>query len=361
MEKYVQTMIEQEPIRVMVVDDSSFMRQLISDILNSHERIEVVASASDGMIALQKIKQFKPDVVTLDVEMPKMGGIDTLQALNEQCPTPVIMLSSFTQKGAEITVKALELGAIDFLQKPSVSVQTLDVENLKADLVKKVMLAANLQRHTTNLKYATRTSTAFSHQPEKLKTTKARILVIGSSTGGPKALQQVIPSIPADFPLPVLIVQHMPPRFTTSLAERLNSSSKINVKEAEHGDPLEPGLALLAPGNFHMEVDTYGAIRLTQDPIHCGVRPAIDKTLFSVVKYYGGSVLSVILTGMGHDGLEGVRLIKRLKGRCIAEDESTCVVYGMPKSIVEEDLADSIVPIQQVAERILSTLSQWQY
>lgn len=354
-------MSTESKIKVLVVDDSAFMRHLIQDMLCDHPEIEVVDCVSDGLMALRRIRILRPDVVTLDVEMPRLNGIDTLQRINEECPTPVIMMSAFTQKETEITIKALQLGAIDFLQKPSLGTQNFNTENLKAELCKKIIMAARLHRHHRHIKSNRPLAVSIASPTDilALKYTKAKAIVIGSSTGGPKALQEVIPALPKDLPIPILIVQHMPPGFTSSLALRLNSSGGIPVKEAKHGDPLEPGVAFIAPGDYHMEVDCYHAIRLHQAPPQCSVRPSADVTLISVAKHFSGQVLGVILTGMGFDGMEGIGTLKKLGGRCIAEDESTCVVYGMPKAVIERQWADAIVPLPQVANEMVRQLIRW--
>lgn len=349
-------------IKVLVVDDSAFMRHLIQDMLRDHTEIEVVDSVSDGLIALRRIRSLRPDVVTLDVEMPHLNGIETLKRINEECPTPVIMMSAFTQKETETTIRALQLGAIDFLQKPSLATQNINTEHLKSELCKKIIMAARLRRHQRQIK-PNRPLTSLQSSPTDLlalKTTAIKAIVIGSSTGGPKALQEVLPALPKELPVPVLVVQHMPPGFTASLAMRLNSSGGMPVKEAKHGDPLEPGVVFMAPGDYHMEIDSYNAIRLHQAPPQCSVRPSADVTLASAARHFSGKVLGVILTGMGFDGMEGISTLKKLGGKCIAEDESTCVVYGMPKAVIERHLADVVVPLPQIANEIMRQLLRWQ-
>lgn len=366
-----------EKVRVLVVDDSAFMRKMITDMLQSDPQIEVLGTARNGLDAWEKIKQFKPDIITLDVEMPQMDGLQLLEKLMAENPFPVIMLSSLTQNGAEATMRALSLGAVDFISKPSGSI-SLDIEKVKLELINKVKMGAkvNTSKVKTNLiskikPKATdlaRTGPPVSSKqkgawPAKIQTASSlpkgsvnRIVAIGTSTGGPRALQEVIPKLPADLPAAVLIVQHMPKGFTHSLAERLNQQSKIRVKEGAEGDRIENGLAILAPGGYHMTLERGGIIGLNQDPPIWGVRPAVDVLFKSIAQNYPAQVITVVLTGMGHDGAEGVAVLKEKKAKSIAEDKSTCVVYGMPKSVVDKGLADKILPLHQVAEGIIQLL-----
>lgn len=379
-----------EKIKVLVVDDSAFMRKVIADMLVSDPQIEVIGTARNGLDALEKIKQKKPDLITLDLEMPKMNGLEFLEKLMVENPLPVIMISSLTHAGTDATIKALSLGAVDFIPKPSGSI-SLDIEKIKNDLLNKVKVGAkiNLSRVNPNLAVKFKPSpplpspvksdsikvggevqtiepinkVKIEAKPPQIKpissfprTNIQRIVAIGTSTGGPRALQEVIPKLPADLPAAVLIIQHMPKGFTHSLAERLNQQSKIRVKEGQFGDRLENGLAILAPGGYHMTLEKGGVIGLNQDAPVWGVRPAVDLLLESIAKNYSGQVLSVILTGMGHDGAEGVAMLKELGGKAIAEDKSTCVVYGMPKSVVDKGLADKILPLHQIAEGITQLL-----
>lgn len=335
-------------INVLVVDDSSLMRRMIIDILIRHPRINVIGFAMDGKMALSQIERLKPDVITLDVEMPFMNGLETLKAIQHIKSISTIMLSSLTKKGADITIQALELGAVDFIQKPE---NTNDLNVIAEELVTKVLMAADLTR--TNQVPAQRTEVPL------LKSNKAgriRTVVIGSSTGGPQALKEVIPYMPEDLPAKLLIVQHMPPKFTDMLAQRLDKASSITVKEAKDGDPLEPKKALLAPGNYHMCVDINNRIKLNQEPPVWGVRPSVDMTLASAAKIYKEDLICVILTGMGHDGSQGAGIVKKFGGYCIAEDKSTCVIYGMPKSVIDAGYADEIVPLHKIASAIVKAV-----
>jgi len=316
-----------------------------------------VGTARDGIDALEKVEALRPDVITLDVEMPRMDGLEFLRQLMATRPTPVVMLSSLTQEGADTTVEALALGAVDFAGKPQ---RLTTIHQISDDLLVKVKRAARARviPSTTSRRaiVAEPGPTAISSVRAGARGTWQNVLVIGSSTGGPRALRQVLSGLPADLPVPVLIVQHMPPGFTRSLAANLDQCSPLRVREAADGDALERSLALVAPGGYHMMPTREGVIRLDQGPTVNGVRPSVDVTLLGTVAVYGSRVLAVVLTGMGHDGLDGAMALKRAGGVVLAEHESTCVVYGMPRSIVEAGLADEVAPIDQMADAILRRL-----
>ncbi|MCS7220756.1 MAG: chemotaxis response regulator protein-glutamate methylesterase [Anaerolineae bacterium] len=346
-------------VRVLVVDDSAFMRVMISRLLGQDPALEVVGVARDGEEALAQVKALCPDVITLDVEMPKMGGLEFLSRLMAYRPTPVVMLSSLTQAGAEITVEALGLGAVDFVPKPS---QATAIHQVANELVTKVKRASK----------AKVTPLPPSREPERLRSpldsarfaqvtaevaSWDRVLIIGASTGGPRALRHVLKALPGDLPAAVLIVQHMPPGFTRSLAQHLDQCAALQVREAVAGDRLERGVALVAPGGYHMIPDRDGGIRLDQGPAVNGVRPSVDVTLLGAAAVHGGRAIAVVLTGMGHDGTDGARALKRAGGIVLAEHESTCVVYGMPRSVIEAGLADEVVPLDQMAEAIIRHLN----
>ncbi len=349
-------------IKVMVVDDSAFMRKVISEILSEEDDIEVIAKARNGVDALKKLEEEKPDVITLDVEMPQMNGIEFLENLMAKHPLPVIMLSKLTSEESKIAVKALELGAFDFVAKPSGSI-SLDIETVKEELLAKIRLAAESSIKET-LKNQTRKQKTIKNKASKrrkkadiIKGSKGeKLVVIGASTGGPKALKEVITLLPENFSVPVLIIQHMPPGFTASLAERLNNRSAITIKEAEAGDKLEAGTALLAPGNYHMILES-NKIKLSQEEKLHNVRPSVDKTIESVVKNFEGGIVGVLLTGMGSDGAKGLELIKEVGGETVAQDKATSVVYGMPKAAVELGAADKVLPIHKIAEEIVGLIS----
>ncbi len=345
---------QKEPmVRVLVVDDSAFARLSIIKQLRSDPEIETVGFARDGIEALEKIKELKPDVVTLDVEMPRMGGLETLERIMSEEPTPVVMLSSLTDKGTEITIRALELGAIDFFLKSS-RATSVGLYGLSNDLNTKVKLSARAGR--ARIQVITKRM-GMLPQPKKFSkrhfSTLSRVVVIGSSTGGPGALYELIPNLPADIPASVLVVQHMPPVFTKSLADRLNELSQVEVKEGEPGDVVREGRVLIAPGNYHMVMKMDHKIGTNQKPPVLGLRPSVDITMQSVAQVFGAPTIGVVLTGMGSDGTKGAAAIKAAGGKIAAQDEATCVVYGMPRSVAESGNADRIVPLPHMADEII--------
>lgn len=347
-----------ERVRVLVVDDSAFARSTISKMLNTDPQIEVVGVARDGIEALEQVKSLKPSVVTLDVTMPRMDGLTALGHIMAECPTPVVMLSALTGEQTHATIEALELGAVDFFLKPSAISPAGSDGTGSSDLMAKVKMAATvpairLRPRARSLSNKKRVESRNGHTR-----VKSKVLVIGASTGGPRALSQIIPEIPEDIHAAILIVQHMPAGFTRSLSERLNNASQIKVKEAEEGDSLAVGTALLAPGGHHMVVEKSGKIVLNQNPLVCGVRPSVDVTMESVAQAYGAATRAVVLTGMGSDGTTGAALIRKAGGEVVVEHESTCAVYGMPRSIVESGNANKIVPLSEVAEEIIRMCSR---
>jgi two-component system, chemotaxis family, protein-glutamate methylesterase/glutaminase len=343
-------------VRVLVVDDSAFMRKVLTDLLQSDPSITVIGTARDGNDAIEKSVSLEPDVITLDIEMPKLDGYGALREIMARRPTPVVIVSSLTREGAEATVRALALGAVDFLAKPSGSI-SLNMHIAREELVAKVKGAAGatprFRRIMGDLPAIRREAKVARLPMQAGSPLPGRLVVIGCSTGGPGALHQIIPRLPADLPAGVLIVQHMPSGFTKSLAQRLDEISAIHVKEAEEGDRVANGLVLLAPGGYHMLLDRDGLVRLNQEPPMHGVRPAADKTFESVLAHWGSRLVGVILTGMGYDGAKGMMSVKRQGGRTIAEDASTCVVYGMPKVVVEMGMADQVLPVHEIAEAIV--------
>jgi len=336
-------------IRALIVDDSAFMRYTLQHYFSSYEDIEVVGLASDGLEAIEQVEALHPDVVTLDVEMPRLDGLGALREIMQKRPTPVVMLSTLTKEGADVTVEALSLGAVDFVTKPTRSV---GVHQVLDELVEKVRQAARahvrLRRWRTPPKR--QESKPEGRPPQKL-------VVIGSSTGGPGALHEVLTQLPGDLPAAVVVVQHMPPNFTRSLAERLDELSAVAVKEAATGDHLRTGHVLIAPGDFHLTLTGKGEVVLGKGPRVNGVRPAADVTMMSAAATFRHRTVGVVLTGMGHDGLDGARAIKQTGGQIIAQDEDTCVVYGMPRSVVEAGLADAVLPIDQIADGIVKMVS----
>jgi two-component system chemotaxis response regulator CheB len=344
-------------VRVIVVDDSAFARLAITRELKTAGGVSVIESARDGLEAIEKIKRLKPDVVTLDVEMPNMDGLAALERIMVECPTPVVMLSSLTGEGTRATMRALELGAVDFFLKHTLA-NPVGGANDASDLRSKIITASKA-------KVLPREQGKTPSLPErkekpgksiKMLRPARKVVVIGSSTGGPKALYQVVPNIPAEIPAAILIVQHMPPGFTNSLASRLNELSRVFVKEADPGDQLFNGMAFVAKGGYHMVVEKGGVLALNQSPPVCGVRPSVDVTMMSAADTFASSVLGVVLTGMGSDGTQGSGKIKAHGGRIIAQDESTCIVWGMPKSVVESGYADRVLPLPQVADGITEAL-----
>ena len=332
-------------VSVLVVDDSAVMRKIIVDILSSDPEIKVLEKASDGEEAVRKAREYKPDVITMDIEMPVLDGISALKRITDENPIPVIMLSAHSKEGSDRTLEAMKAGAVDFILKPSGEIST-DLDKLKDEIIKKVKSAAQAKVKKFESKAQVKAHT-FSD-------TRKKVIVIGSSTGGPQTLEALLTELPKNIPVPILIVQHMPPDFTRSLAERLNSISQIEIREAKEGDMLQNGVALIAPGGFHMELVSEvegmeGVIKLNTLPHELGVRPNANRLFKSVVKIFGENTIGVVLTGMGMDGTEGSRAIKDAKGTVVAEAEESCVIYGMPKSVVDENLADLVVPLENMA------------
>ncbi|MCC6444588.1 MAG: chemotaxis response regulator protein-glutamate methylesterase [Armatimonadetes bacterium] len=348
-------------IRVLIADDSAFMRRIITDILAEDPQIEVAAVARDGQEALEKARETRPDVITLDIEMPRMDGIAALSAIMKERPVPVVMISTLTREGTEATLRCLELGAVDFIPKPT-GLLSPEAARMKEQLVIKIKTAA-VARLLASLN-APKPAAPAPSPPRSVPAPRPsvgkghmRLVVIGTSTGGPRALQEVIPRLPGDLKAAVAVVQHMPAGFTRSLADRLNSLSSLYVKEAEAGDALEPGKALLAPGGWHMAVESGQAVSLNQDPPLWGVRPSVDVTLKSAAAVFGRRAVGVILTGMGRDGADGMAAVRQCGGVTIAEHESTCVVYGMPKTVIEAGTAGHIVPLPKIVEAIVEALN----
>lgn len=338
-------------IKVIVVDDSAFMRKSLSLMLESDPQIKVVATARDGFEAIEKIKMFKPDIVTLDVEMPRMDGLTALKIIMKECPVPVLMVSSLTIEGAEATFEALKLGAVDFIPK-QLSYVSLDIVKIKDELIQKVKSIAT-SKYIRRKIYGSQTEI-----PKEIKfkqiAKRFELVAIGVSTGGPLALQEVLSKIPRDFPAGIVIAQHMPPNFTRLLAERLNSVSKIEVREAQTGDKVKPGLALIAQGGRNLIFENVFGEKIVKivDKPNTLYKPSVDVMMESAAEVFGNRVLAVIMTGMGKDGLEGLKKVKEKGGYIIAQNEETCVVYGMPKAVVDIGLADSILPLEKIGEAI---------
>ena len=348
--------------RVLVVDDSAFMRYVISKELSADPTIKVVGMARDGVDAMQKIELLQPDVVTMDLEMPRMDGLTALERIMAEMPVPVILLSSLTQEGAAVTIRGLELGAVDFVPKPS-AVEASVAEEVWRQLITKVKGAGALDRRRLGARLRVQATLRRVEQPPKPQPVQRagaraeRVVVIGTSTGGPRALFEVVPRLPGELQAAVLLVQHMPPGFTRSLAARLNDVSRLSVREAAEGDLVQNGVALLAPGDYHMVVRRGGRVALERTPPVHGVRPAVDITMEAAASVYGPACVGVVLTGMGVDGTSGALAIRRAGGVVMAEDESTCVVYGMPRSVYEAGAASRVVRLEAMADAIVEALA----
>jgi two-component system, chemotaxis family, protein-glutamate methylesterase/glutaminase len=339
------------PIRCLIVDDSATVRAILRRTLEADGRVKVIGVAKDGLEAVELVPHLKPDVITLDVEMPRLNGLQALKRIMAERPTPVVMVSSLTSEGAESTLQALELGAIDFIAKPSSGLAP------SKEVLDKVIEAAGARVR------APRKLATPPRRPSQMLTGSGAqwnnvTVVIGSSTGGPQALREVVSRLPADLKVPVIIVQHMPPDFTRTLAERLDTLTPLPVREAQDGDSLARGKILVAPGDYHLTSTFDGHVKLNQAPAECGVRPAINVTIESVVERRKGHVVTAILTGMGSDGTRGAGLVKAAGGYVITEDESTCTIYGMPRSIERAGFSDEVAPIEGIADAIVNQCRQ---
>jgi len=331
-------------------------------MLSSDPEIQIAGSARDGLEAIEKVVQLKPDIVTMDVEMPRMDGISALKHIMANNPVPVIMVSSLTVEGAHITLEALEYGAVDFIPK-NLSDLSLNILRLKELLIDKIKQLARKGVPRRIARPAARSVTAPVVSPAVLRTTGERrvgLVAIGTSTGGPKALQEVLPSLPKEFPVPIVIAQHMPPNFTGPFAERLNQLCKLEVREAKEDDVLNPSLILIAPGRGHMRVSRKRGIETTvtisEDRENFIYRPSVDALMASVAEFFPGRALGVILTGMGNDGMKGMIELKKTGGRIFAQNEESCVVYGMPKAVVDAGIADKVLPIEEIAGEIVNSV-----
>ncbi|MBP1991318.1 protein-glutamate methylesterase/protein-glutamine glutaminase [Paenibacillus eucommiae] len=361
------------PYRILVVDDSVFMRKIISDLISEESLFQVVGTARNGKEAIEQTKLLKPDAVTMDIEMPEMNGLEALRLIMQEHPTPVIMLSSLTQEGASETIRALELGAVDFIRKPSGSI-SLDLHKVKLLLHEKLRIAVKTRMRATKPP-----DSAFLSSPRKapsfaLKTPGevqaavegsahfSHLVAIGTSTGGPRALHQIISNIPAGFPAPILIVQHMPPNFTKSLAKRLNDVSRIKVVEAEEGDILKTATAYVAPGGLHMTAyrdasRTY-RIHLSKDELRSGHRPSVDVMFESLLPFQELKRHIVLMTGMGSDGAKAMLALREAgAASTIAESEETCIVYGMPRAAVELKAAMHIVAQHEIVSKLIKAVN----
>jgi two-component system chemotaxis response regulator CheB len=365
-------------IKVVVIDDSAFMRKALAAMLSKDPEIEVAGTARDGEEGLEMIRRHQPDVVTLDIEMPRMDGLTALRHIMMEMPRPVLMVSSLTTEGAEATLKAMELGAVDFIPK-QLSKVSLDIVKIEDDLRAKVKLIAKRRMsHLSRSPLAARVraagaagqaagAAAAGAAPAERPARAARpggaqtrdLVAIGVSTGGPPAVQKVLSVLPKDFPAGILIAQHMPAAFTGPFAKRLDSVCQITVKEAEDGERLQHGVAYVAPGGKHLRLDQKVSridVRVVEEPREALYKPSATVLFDSVAAGVGRRGLGVVLTGMGSDGLDGMKTLKAKGGRALAQSDSTCVVYGMPKAIVDAGLADEIVDIDEMGEAILQNL-----
>ena len=340
-------------IRVLVADDSAVMRSALSRMLESSSTVRVCGTARNGLETIEKAKQLHPDVITLDVKMPLMDGIEALKRIMAECPCPVIMVSALTQEGAEVTIEALSAGAFDYLPKEDLHSEA-DLHRLRLSLLEKIEAAAQ-----SSAAAKTREITVPPVVSSEKFQVVPKIVVIGTSTGGPKALQEVVPRLPADFPIPVIVVQHMPRGFTAPLAKRLDGLSKLAVCEATEGEEIQPGTVYIAPAGQHTTL--FGSfanvwVCLSDSPDDTMHKPSVDVTMCSVAEVYGRNALGVILTGMGSDGLQGMRAIQKAGGITIGQDEATSAVYGMPRSCANNGVLQRIVPLGDISKVILEAL-----
>lgn len=348
-------------VKVLVVDDSALMRKIISDMINSEKNMEAIGIARNGQDFLKKLEDIKPNVVTLDVEMPVMNGIEALKELKRRnISIPIIVLSSVSKKSSELTMECLENGAFDFIAKPSGAI-SLDIDKVKNELISKINLAYEKCQDGCTAQEIKAISKELSKElneenktiPKKTFTNKIAALVIGASTGGPKALHEVITNLPDGLGIPVFVVQHMPATFTKAFAERLNSKSKLTVVEAYEAQIVSNDVVYIAPGGFHMEVGRDKRIHLNKEPTIWGVRPAADKLFKSAALVYKEKLMSVVLTGMGRDGAEGTVEVKKNGGITISEDKSTSVIYGMPKAAFETGMVDMVLRLDKIASEVV--------
>ncbi|MBT0118804.1 protein-glutamate methylesterase/protein-glutamine glutaminase [Vibrio alginolyticus] len=362
-------------IKVLVVDDSSFFRRRVSEIINSESRLEVIDVAVNGREAVEKAKSLKPDVITMDIEMPVMDGITAVREIMAAAPTPILMFSSLTHDGAKATLDALDTGALDFLPKKfediarnreeAVSLLQQRVIQIasKRAFMRRPIARPTASTSTTTRSLGSRTASPVTPTPTRPAATKYRasgkkyqLTAIGTSTGGPVALQKILTRLPMNYPHPIVLIQHMPATFTAAFASRLNTLCKIQVKEAQDGDVLQPGVAYLAPGGKQMMVDgRAGAarLRIIDGGDRMNYKPCVDVTFGSAAKVYGDKVLSLVLTGMGADGREGARMLKSSGSTIWAQDEESCVVYGMPQAVAKAGISSEDLPLDRIAERML--------
>lgn len=364
-------MIQSKKINVLVVDDSKFMQKLIAQVLNSAPDIEVIGTAGDGNEAIEQTQILHPDVITMDVRMPRRDGISALKEIMSFCPTPTIMVSSYTTKGAEETIDALRVGAIDFVTKPSQRGIALDLEKITEELIKKVKMASRIKAIRSAHHISPQPNPDIVEEPPTAAPMPSEsglrksefseiptipedsVVVIASSTGGPQALNDIIPLIPKNFAAGIIIVQHMPQKFTNVLAKQLNRRASILVKEAENGEKIKSGIAFIAPGDYHLHLTSNGKISLLKTPKIHGHRPSADVTMRSVAEIYEGNAVGIVLTGMGSDGKFGVKAIKAHGGKTIAQNEETSILFGMPGEAIATGEIDWILPVHKISDFLI--------
>jgi len=339
---------------VLIVDDSAFVRRALQRMLEHVPDMEVVGTAGDGLEGIEQVKALKPDVVTLDLKMPRMSGLEALRHIMTERPVPVLLLSSLTQEGADITLRGLELGAMDFVDKSNAQ-GTMGLGSLTEELIAKIRALAGVS-HARLTPHRPTEDTIPAEPPPHPRRVEA--VAIGTSTGGPTALQAIIPRLPENIRAPILVVQHMPIGFTRSLAERLNARSLVSVHEAEDGEVVVPGKVYIAPAGRHMKVRRRGTVRvyLDDEPRSALHRPSVDALMSAVAHAYGPRAMGVVLTGMGSDGVEGLKAIRGAGGVTLAESEESCVIYGMPKAAVEAKVVDRTIPLGRMADEILQAV-----
>jgi len=350
------------PIRVVVADDSPFVCRLMTSYLQSSPDLQVVGTGLNGAQAIEWVKELRPDVVTLDLEMPVMDGLEALGCIMHECPTPVVLVSGVSRRAAAITLQAIDMGAVDFILKYTPSADT-NPEALRQEIIAKVRAAAQIKvvrslrpHHSQDREVVSTAPSAYPTPTPEVQASggssplSGGVVIIGASTGGPVALRELLGNLPADFPAPIIIVQHMPASFTGVLASQLNRQVPLRVKEAEAGDRLQPGLALVAPGGTHLLLRPNSFVELNQGSEIGGHRPSIDVTMQSAAQTYGGRTKGVVLTGMGEDGLLGLVSIRAKGGQTFAQDAASCVVNGMPKRAIEKGVVDTIAPPAKIAQ-----------
>lgn len=342
--------------RILIVDDAVVVRKMLADALSANGVVEVAGVAANGRIALQKFLALKPDVILLDIEMPDMDGLETVRELRKlDTRVPIIMFSTLTERGAGAALEALSLGATDYVTKPSNSDMRATLEVVSRELIPKVLALCGVAEVRVGIEPARKPPVLALAVSRRLPT-PVEVVAIGVSTGGPDALARLLPALPADFPVPIIIVQHMPPIFTRLLAARLSAKSALPVRECKSGELLTPGCAVLAPGDFHMVASKEGGtvcLRTQQGPKENYCRPSVDVLFRSVAKLYGAKTLAVVLTGMGQDGLKGCGLLQGLGARIVVQDEASSVVWGMPGLVARAGLAEKILPLDQIGAEIV--------